>query len=114
IVIQSHLKKLFQGIHKVKLNDDNTQILAMISSANEVVQLETPVKISEKVEDWLEQLAAEMRETLASILVKCLNSKSFDWKYPSQILCLAQQVNFTEEAEGTIDSRDLDSLHANL
>jgi dynein heavy chain 2, cytosolic len=114
VVIQSHLKKLFQGINKVRLNDDNTLILAMISSAGETVTLENPVKISEKVEDWLENLAVEMRETLAALLIKCLNSKSFDWMYPSQILCLAQQVNFTDETESTIDNRELDSLHANL
>lgn len=114
VVIQSHLKKLFQGINKVKLNGDNTLILAMISSAGETVPLETPVKISEKVEDWLENLATEMRETLAALLLRCLSSKSFDWMYPSQILCLAQQVNFTDETESTIESRDLDNLHANL
>jgi dynein heavy chain 2, cytosolic len=114
VVIQSHLKKLFQGINKVKLNDDNTLILSMISGAGEVVPLETAVKITDKVEDWLESLAQEMRQTLAALLVKCLHSKAFDWMYPSQILCLAQQVNFTDEAEGMIDSRDLDSLHSNL
>jgi len=38
-VIQSHLKKLFQGIHKVKFNNDNTKIMSIISSANEVVDL---------------------------------------------------------------------------
>jgi dynein heavy chain 2 len=38
-VIQSHLKKLFQGINKVKLNNDNTKILSIISSANEAVDL---------------------------------------------------------------------------
>ena len=114
VVIQSHLKKLFQGINKVQLNADNTLILAMISSAGEVVNLETPVKVNEKVEDWLEQLAEEMRSTLASLLMKCLNSKSLDWMYPSQILCLAQQVNFTDEVEAAIEARELDALHDNL
>ena len=113
-VIQSHLKKLFQGISKVKMNDDCTLITAMVSSANEVVELETPVKVNEKVEDWLESLACEMRETLAKLLTKCLGSKEFDWKYPSQILCLAQQVNFTDEAEAAIENRDLDSLLKSL
>ena len=113
-VIQSHLKKLFQGINKVQMNENNTLITAMVSSANEVVELETPVKINERVEEWLESLACEMRETLAKLLSKCLSSKEFDWKYPSQILCLAQQVNFTDEAEAAIENRDLDSLLKNL
>jgi hypothetical protein len=34
-----HLKKLFGGIHKVEFNIDSTQILSMISSADEVVPL---------------------------------------------------------------------------
>jgi dynein heavy chain 2 len=101
-VIQSHLKKLFQGINKVKFDADCTKIVAMISSANEVVELESPVKVSEKVEDWLENLANEMRSTLAAQLDQCLKSKSFDWKYPSQILCLAQSIRFTDDAESEI------------
>ncbi|RYG97301.1 hypothetical protein EON65_53085 [archaeon] len=101
-VIQSHLKKLFQGIHKVKFSSDFKSITAMISSANEVVDLESPVPVNEKVEDWLEQLAQEMRATLASLLGQCYSSKTFDWKYPSQILCLSQAIKFTEDAEVAI------------
>jgi dynein heavy chain 2 len=112
-VIQSHLKKLFQGINKVKFDDKHTQIIAMISSANEVVNLDTPVPVSEKVEDWLEQLANEMRATLSNQLVKCLqNTKAFDWGYPSQIQCLACCVKFTEDAEAAFreGSRGLAAL----
>jgi dynein heavy chain 2 len=98
-VIQSHLKKLFQGIHKVQFNEGCTQITAMVSSAGEVVELSTPVAVNEKVEDWLELLAQEMRETLAVSLVNCLRNDRFDWGYPAQILCLAQQVKFTTQAE---------------
>lgn len=75
----------------------------MISSANEVVELEDPVGVTEKVEDWLHELAAEMRKTLASELINCLHNKSLDWKYPSQILGLAQSIRFTEEAEIAIE-----------
>ena len=48
-VIQSHLKKLFQGINKVQFNEDCTKITAMVSSANEIVELDSPVGVSEKV-----------------------------------------------------------------
>ena len=44
-VIQSHLKKLFQGISKVQFNADSTKIVAMVSSAGEVVELEAPVQV---------------------------------------------------------------------
>jgi dynein heavy chain 2 len=102
-VIQSHLKKLFQGIHKVKFDPNHKNITAMLSSANEVVDLEKPVQVTEKVEDWLEQLAQEMRATLSSLLGRCLGSKQFDWNYPSQILCLCQNIRFTEQAEAAIE-----------
>lgn len=39
-VIQTHLKKLFAGIHLVDFNRDNTAIIAMKSSANEIVKLD--------------------------------------------------------------------------
>lgn len=119
-VIQSHLKKLFQGIHKVKFDANHKNITAMLSSANEVVDLEKPVAVTEKVEDWLEQLAQEMRATLASLLGRCLAAKQFDWNYPSQILCLSQNIRFTEQAEVAIEEGPMalqalrDQLEADL
>ena len=113
-VIQSHLKKLFQGIHKVQFNKDSTSIVAMVSSAGEVVEFQTSVPVNERVEDWLEQLAVEMRTTLASLLTQCLQSKAFSWAYPSQILCLAQSIEFTDNAETAIKEGTLDSLHSEL
>ena len=115
-VIQSHLKKLFQGIHKVHFNKDSTSIVAMVSSAGEVVEFQTPVPVNEKIEDWLEQLAVEMRTTLAAMLSQCLGAKAFSWAFPSQILCLAQSIEFTENAETAIKEgrSSLDALHAEL
>ena len=101
-VIQSHLKKLFQGIHKVQFSKDETKITAMVSSAGEVVELASPVQVSENVEDWLENLATEMRTTLAGLLSACISSTKFDWSYPSQVLCLAQCIKFTDDCEAAI------------
>ena len=115
-VIQNHLKKLFQGIHKVQFNKDNTAITAMISNANELVEFQNVVQVNEKVEDWLEQLAVEMRSTLAHSLSECLKSKTFSWAFPSQILCLAQAIEFTENTEIAIKEgkNGLDVLHNEL
>ena len=116
-VIQSHLKKLFQGIHKVQFNDDSaTQITAMVSSAGEVVTLQEPVQVNEKVEDWLELLAQEMRSTLATLLSQCLASKKFNWDYPSQVLCLAANIRFTDDCEDAIGQgrSGLEKLSASL
>eukprot|EP01035_Chromulina_nebulosa_P017590 gene17590-23160_t len=90
-------------IHKVSFNHDSTQITAMLSSMNEIVNLESPVTTSDKVEEWLYQLEVEMRSTLSSLLISCLREKSLNWNYPSQILCLSQSIRFTEEAEIAIE-----------
>lgn len=116
MVVQSHLKKLFQGIHKVKFNSDFSKITAMISSVGEEVELDNPISISDKVEDWIHHLATEMRKTLASLLVTCLRSKSLQWHFPYQILSLTQCIRFTEDAEKAIEngSNALLNLEKNL
>lgn len=49
-MIQSHLKKLFAGIHTVQFNSDETEIIAMKSLEGEVVPLVASVPISSDVE----------------------------------------------------------------
>ncbi len=49
-VIQTHLKKLFAGIHSVEFSSNNKQITAMKSLQGEVVQFSAPVTISDQVE----------------------------------------------------------------
>jgi dynein heavy chain 2, cytosolic len=49
-VIQTHLKKLFAGIHSVQFNENRTHILAMCSLDGEVVPLRTRIKITTQVE----------------------------------------------------------------
>ena len=50
LVIQSHLKKLFAGIHSVKFGAEESEIVAMHSLDGEVVPLKNPVPISTEVE----------------------------------------------------------------
>ncbi len=50
VVIQSHLKKLFQGIHSVQFDSNQKKILAMVSLEGEVVPLKHPVAIVLEVE----------------------------------------------------------------
>lgn len=49
-VIQSHLKKLFAGIHSVEFSEDYHQILAMCSLYGEIVPLANPVVVTTEVE----------------------------------------------------------------
>lgn len=113
-VIQAHLKKLFQGIHKVGFNEDKMMINAIISSAGEVVTLERPVGISERVEDWLEQLAGEMKTTLASLAIRCLDADLDIEKYPSQILCISEMIKFTARVEKAFQNNSLSDVSETL
>ena len=62
---------------------------------------------------WLGHLADEMKHTLQELLVECVkDGKSIDGgvnptRYPSQILCLAEQILFTERCEQAISSNSL-------
>lgn len=53
VVIQSHLKKLFAGIHSVEFDEEQGHILAMRSLEGEVVELKKPVPISNDVEVYM-------------------------------------------------------------
>ncbi|XP_042221258.1 cytoplasmic dynein 2 heavy chain 1-like isoform X2 [Homarus americanus] len=106
-VIQSHLKKLFAGIHFVRFDENNSHIVAMKSLEGEDVPLKRPVEITTQVEDWLRQLSEEMKMTLRQLLSECLEEGRSDagmdpLKSPSQILCLADAILFTERCDESI------------
>ena len=49
------------------------------------VPLSTPVPVSERVEEWLEHLNAEMKGTLTSLLQECLRGQVDYERFPSQV-----------------------------
>lgn len=62
LVIQTHLKKLFAGIHMVKFDEKNEHIVAMRSLDGEHVPLVNKVKISHNVEVSEEEINSIRRE----------------------------------------------------
>ena len=50
VVIQTHLKKLFAGIHSVQFDDGNKNILAMVSLEGEIVPLLKNIQVTPDVE----------------------------------------------------------------
>ncbi|KAE9420714.1 hypothetical protein Angca_008064, partial [Angiostrongylus cantonensis] len=115
-VIQSHLKKLFQGIDKVVFGTNNETILAIVSVQGEHVPLSHPVRVVAQVEVWLQDLSDEMRSTLRKMSVQAIGDDQLDpARFPSQVLCLAEQVRFCRDCEQALDgSRDLGNLKAAL
>jgi len=61
-----------------------------------------------------------MKATLKHLLLDCLsdiqksNSGADPLKYPSQILCLAESITFTERCEKAIHSNNLKGLLSSL
>ncbi|CAI4230143.1 unnamed protein product [Auanema sp. JU1783] len=111
-VIQSHLKKLFQGIDKVIFGSNSEVINTIVSSDGEHVELRTPVRIVPQVEIWLQQLSDEMRQTLQSLTVQAVRDSTLDpGQYPSQVLCLAESIRFCSNVEKVLETtKDLSSL----
>ncbi|CAF1667385.1 unnamed protein product, partial [Adineta ricciae] len=119
-VIQTHLKKLFAGIHTVQFDGSNQNILAMRSLDGELVPLTKKIQITTSVEEWLKELSKEMVNTLQQLLVNALQESRKQLgqtpveKYPSQISCLAESITFTERCEEAIKGGHLDKFHAQI
>ncbi|ORC91608.1 putative dynein heavy chain [Trypanosoma theileri] len=119
-VIQTHLKKLFMGIHSVLFSEDQKSITHMVSADKETVKLKNDISIEEDdVEKWLIRLDACMRETLQDLLFECVKVKDLMSMetiemYPSQILQVAQQIHFAISIENAITSNQLQSVGETL
>ncbi|XP_053095782.1 cytoplasmic dynein 2 heavy chain 1 isoform X3 [Pangasianodon hypophthalmus] len=117
-VIQTHLKKLFAGIHSVDFDSSCSRITAMKSLEGETVPLRNTITISNDVEVWLSELSSEMKETLQFLLCECVKAVKGGGvdpnRFPSQILCLAEQIQFTEDVESAIREQNLHQLELEL
>lgn len=65
---------------------------------------------------WLGKLSDEMKRTLQELLVECVNDGRKKGGgvnpvcYPSQVLCLGEQILFTERCEQAIQRSSLTEL----
>jgi dynein heavy chain 2 len=115
-VIQAHLKKLFAGIFRVGFNGSKTEVLEMHSQLGEVVRLNGPVAIHDKVEGWLATLSTEMVATLESLLADYVRIEEGQDPslYPEQVLCIAEQIRFCARCEQAIGDGELELLQREL
>ncbi|XP_073719558.1 cytoplasmic dynein 2 heavy chain 1 [Misgurnus anguillicaudatus] len=117
-VIHTHLKKLFAGISSVEFDENFQSITAMKSLEGETVLLQSNISISNDVEVWLSALSAEMKNTLKHLLCECVKAGQRGnvdpTRFPSQILCLAEQIQFTADVESAIRHQSLHQLEQEL
>ena len=60
-------------------------------------------------------LSDEMKNTLRTLLVQCLKVQKLDLnKFPSQILCAAEAIHFTQKCETAIQENKLENFMKDL
>lgn len=120
--IQKHLKKMFQGLSAIIVDEDVTQIEGMASREGEEVRFSSPIVLKDhpKINDWLTKLEGEMKLSLAQHLEvahgrlrplftsrDALDKDAFlAWiaSTPAQLVILAIQVEYTKLVEEALPS----------
>lgn len=118
LVMAKHIKKIFPGISALKYEEEGMLITGIMSAENEEVPLIEPVSLIKKrgLVNWLQSLEDVIKITLASFLAKVrtlFNDFSFNLNdketfleiiqsYPSQILVLSLQIEWTKNIEKSI------------
>lgn len=108
-MVQPHLKKLFDNIHKIKLNKTpytaKIECLGMTSGDSEYIEFLKPFDIVGPVENWLNDVEANMRTSLKEALIatranlrKNLNRRD-KWikEYPGQPGITSAQMQWTTD-----------------
>lgn len=115
--VQPHMKKCFEGIHRLYFTPELT-ITAMISAEKEQVQFVgviKPLDARGMVEKWLiqveQQMLSSMKDVINRSVVDYGNTKRRDWvlKWPGQVILCADQIFWTAEVSDAIHNGSLGS-----
>ncbi|KAJ5068894.1 dynein heavy chain [Anaeramoeba ignava] len=121
VKIQRHLRKMFAGIALLKLSDDETSIIGMLSREHEEINFPDPVKYKEisKIHEWLNMVENQMRVSLGNCLDISLREfiqlsskdeldKDLFLKWvettPAQIIVLTIKVIWTQKVENALSN----------
>ncbi|XP_052274955.1 cytoplasmic dynein 1 heavy chain 1-like isoform X3 [Dreissena polymorpha] len=118
--LQKHFKKMFAGVATITLNDDNSQVLGLLSKEGEEVVFASSVSIAQhpKINEWLTCVEKEMRVTLAKLLAQSVKDVTtfktgkidphqyLIWvdKYQAQLVVLASQISWSESVENALNT----------
>lgn len=88
--LQKHFKKMFAGVHAIKLNDDSTEVLGLSSKEGEEVLFVKPVSIKDNpvINDWLTLLEREMRVSLATYLGRAIQELQVGANFTHKVFLL--------------------------
>lgn len=113
--VQKHFRKMFAGLHSLKLSEDMGTITGINSKEGESIILRKPISFARnpKINDWLSMLELEMKQSLAvstaeatqefAALFKTAFDRtqflSFLNRFPAQVVVLATQIGWTRSVE---------------
>jgi len=121
-VIKNNLKKLYQGISTLAIDDQknntDSKIFKIISSIGEKVDLNNKILIVDELEKWLSDLTNEMKNTLSLNLSEAMKNYSYGSKdvlknfenlnnFSAQICNMSEMIGFTVIVENAIKNNKL-------
>lgn len=130
--VQKHFRKMFAGLHSLRLSEDLATITGISSKEGETIALRKPISFARnpKINDWLSALEQEMKQSLAVLTTESIQDfsslfrTSFDRtqflafldRYPAQVVVLATQVVWTQFVETALSKssspeQDLRTVH---
>jgi len=107
--VQPHLLKMFDNIKKLEFGDNKTDVIAMISSEGEKVDLAKYPKARGEVEKWLSILEQFMLLTLrrlAKVAVLDYETKPrTEWifEHPCQLVLTVGQIYWCKDVQASLD-----------
>ncbi|KAL8430801.1 hypothetical protein ACSSS7_005705 [Eimeria intestinalis] len=115
--VQDDLEKLFDAISRVDFDKADrkkiTAIKAVSGTAEEVVQLTSPVKVEGNIEEWLRALEAQMQKSVrreckyaaheSGSIYSQMTLKEFCDKYIAQVALLGIQMVWTADCQEALD-----------
>lgn len=127
--VQKHFRKMFAGLHSLRLSEDTSTIIGINSKEGETVSLRKPISFARnpKINDWLSALEHEMKQTLAVLTTESIQDftslfqatfdrtqfLSFLDRYPTQVILLATQVVWTRSVEDVFAKQSTPMQHLN-
>eukprot|EP00842_Homolaphlyctis_polyrhiza_P002959 jgi/Hompol1/3664/HPOL_006672-RA len=119
---QPHFKKMFAGIHSIVISyEPTTEVRGVCSKEGEQVIFKRPVAITPttRVHEWLTLLEAECSRSLSEYIVESSDAEGSSYLtnevslealtewidvYPSQVILLTAQVNWTSMVEKALST----------
>jgi len=120
--VQPHMNKCFEGINRVRFDNSNEVIEAMISVEGELVEFRAPVNVSEgdkkgNVEKWLMEVQDAMITSLTDITRESIaayaEKERTEWviQWPAQVVICVDNVYWTKEVAEAIECGKLDDYY---